>query len=79
MGDPLLAAFRDIVHLGLHLWDLSGTPACPQSADCVCAACEPIIQERVPEALTTALAFAQSQWFVVHSYSGLCIMWVGST
>ena len=61
MGDVLLPGLRDFIHLSLHLWDLSGNTACPKCPDCVCAACEPFIQERVPEALTAALSFAQSQ------------------
>ena len=52
---------RDTAHLLLHLLDFSSlwtgkSPGCP---DCVCPVCQPVIQERVPEALTSALSFAQ--------------------
>ena len=57
----LITGFRDLVHLTLHFYELSGigksASHCP---DCVCGSCVPVIQEKVPEAITSALAFAQS-------------------
>ena len=57
----LISGFRDFVHLSLHIFELSGlgkgTAYCP---DCVCGSCVPVVQEKVPEAITSALAFAQS-------------------
>ena len=57
----LLTGFRDLVHLTLHFYELTGFGKsgshCP---DCVCGSCVPVIQEKVPEAITSALAFAQS-------------------
>ena len=57
----LLVWSSNFLHLTLHLWDLSGSTSCARCPDCVCAVCESIVQERVPEALTSALAFAQEQ------------------
>ena len=75
------------MHLTLHLWDLSGSPGCAKCPDCVCAICEPIVQEKVPEALTSALSFAQQQCSgttsTTTSLSGSCwgfwLFWVGVT
>ena len=57
----LISGIRDFVHLSLHFFELSGlnkgTAYCP---DCVCGSCVLVVQEKVPEAVTSALAFAQS-------------------
>ena len=83
----LLVWSSNFVHLTLHLWDLSGSTACAKCPDCVCAICEPIVQERVPEALTIALSFAQQQCSGTTStttaLSGSCwgfwLFWIGVT
>ena len=50
---------KEIAHLGLHLFDLVRLAAgCP---DRVCEVAAPIVREIVPEALTSALRFAQEQ------------------
>ena len=57
----LIGAIRDLVHLSLHFYEFTGfgkaSPHCP---DCVCGACVPLVQEKVSEAITSALAFAQA-------------------
>ena len=48
---------KEVVHIGVHLLDFIRPAArCP---DCVCEAAAPIVREVVPEALTSALRFAQ--------------------
>ena len=50
---------KELTHLGLHLFDLVRPAArCP---DCVCEVAPPIVREIVPEALSSALRFAQEQ------------------
>ena len=61
MSETVFTGIRDLLHITLHLWDLSGSGGCAKCPDCVCATCEPIVQEKVPEALTIALTFAQQQ------------------
>ena len=57
----LTGAIRDLVHLSLHFYEFTGfgkaSSLCP---DCVCGACVPLVQEKVSEAITSALAFAQA-------------------
>ena len=57
----LIGGIRDLVHLSLHFYEFTGfgkaSLHCP---DCICAACLPLVQEKVPEAITSALAFAQA-------------------
>ena len=52
----------EILHATVHLvewfWPFQRGPTCPA---CVCNAGEPVIVERVPEAVTSALQFAQQQ------------------
>ena len=50
---------REVAHLGLHLFDFVRPGArCP---DCVCEVAAPIVREVVPEAISSALRFAQEQ------------------
>ena len=87
MGDTVVAGIRDLLHITLHLWDLSGSSGCAKCPDCVCATCEPIVQEKVPEALTIALSFAQQRCSGTTStttaLSGSCwpfsLFWIGFT
>ena len=56
---PGFEQLKEIAHLGLHLFDFVRPAArCP---DCACEAPAPIVREIVPEALTSALRFAQEQ------------------
>ena len=71
MGESVFGAVRDITHLALHFWDLTGSTECHKCPDCVCPLCKPILQEKVPEALTQALAFAQVQCSVTTSTTTL--------
>ena len=55
----LISGVRDLVHLSLHFYELTGTgKATAYCPDCVCGSCVPEVQERVPEAVTSAMAFA---------------------
>ena len=68
-----LQVAKEVVHFGLHIFDLtwsrSSCPACPA---CACGDCTPIIQEKVPEALTAALTFAQERCSSSSEASAAC-------
>ena len=57
----LITGIRDIVHISLHFFELTGIgKASSHCPDCVCGSCVPVVHEKVPEAITSALAFAQA-------------------
>ena len=76
----------EILHASVHIvewfWPLPRAPGCPA---CVCNAGEPLVIEKVPEAVTSALHFAQQQCSAptqpsdtsAHSCWSFSLFWVG--
>ena len=51
----------ELFHVPLHSWDFLFSPTVARCPDCVCAKCPVLTQDKIPEAVTTALKFAQDQ------------------
>ena len=65
----------DIGHILLHSWELVFSPPSAKCPDCICAVCPVLTQEKIPEALTSALRFAQAQCLQPSSVTSTDTTW----